>query len=121
MRLSARSMAAASRIIVAPAGTSAGSRGGGEAGGGFIGPWRSRRITLKERERLLGGRLAGALGAPGGPMLDDPVEQSLLEADVMTGFFAFDPLVSEYLLTLRQELLVEQGFSDEVVILGSGC
>src|SRR5216110_968337 len=38
--------------------------------------------------------------APCGAMLDDPVRQGPLEADVMPGFFRFDPLVFEDLFAL---------------------
>ena len=46
-------------------------------------------------------------------MLDDPVKKRLLKADIVTGFFAFDPLVAEDFLALREELFVEQRFADE--------
>ena len=46
-------------------------------------------------------------------MFHDPIEKRLLKADVVTGFFAFDPLVAENFLTLREELFVEQRFADE--------
>ena len=41
------------------------------------------------------------------PILHDPVQECTLEADVVTGFFAFDPLVTQDLLALGQELLIE--------------
>ena len=40
-------------------------------------------------------------------MFHDPVEESSLEANVVTGLFAFNPFMAQYLLALGQELLVE--------------
>ncbi len=40
-------------------------------------------------------------------MFDDPVEERSLEANVVTGFLAFNPFMAQYLLALSQELLVE--------------
>ena len=40
-------------------------------------------------------------------MFDDPVQESSLEANVVTGFLAFNPFVAQYLFALGQELLVE--------------
>lgn len=40
-------------------------------------------------------------------MFDDPVKESALKANIVTGFLAFNPLMAQYLLALGQELLVE--------------
>ena len=47
-------------------------------------------------------------------MFDDPIEKRLLEANIVAGLFAFDPLVAKDFLTLGEELFIEQGFFDEV-------
>jgi hypothetical protein len=44
---------------------------------------------------------------PCGSMFDNPVEKSTLEANIVTGFLAFNPFMAQYLLALGQELLVE--------------
>lgn len=54
-------------------------------------------------------------------MFYDPIEQRLFETNVVTGLFTFDPLVTEDFLTLGEELLIKQGFSDEVVIICHRC
>src|SRR6266516_2994555 len=55
-------------------------------------PWPPRRAALKEWQFDLVGRWLAAL-APFGAVLDDPIRQRPLEADISTGFFRFDPLV----------------------------
>ena len=40
-------------------------------------------------------------------MLDDPIEERLLEPDIRSGLFAFNPLVLQDLLALGQKFLVE--------------
>ena len=46
-------------------------------------------------------------------MFHDPVEQSLFETNVMTGFFALNPFVTQDFFALGKELLVEQRFPNE--------
>lgn len=46
--------------------------------------------------------------APLRTMLDDPIGQSSLEADVAPGFLRFDPLVLEDLLALGLEFPVQR-------------
>jgi hypothetical protein len=55
-----------------------------------------------------------ALGAPGGAMLHDPVEQRFLEADIVAGFLALDPFVAEDLFALSEEFFVKERFFHEV-------
>jgi hypothetical protein len=43
----------------------------------------------------------------------DPVEQSLLETDIVSNLLAFDPLVTKDLLTLREKLPVEHGITNK--------
>lgn len=50
-------------------------------------------------------------------MLHDPVKQSLLKANIVACFLTFDPFVTKDLFALGEELFVEQGFFDEVVIV----
>ena len=40
-------------------------------------------------------------------MLQHPVEKSSFKTDVATGFFAFNPLVTENLFTFGQEFTIE--------------
>ena len=53
-------------------------------------------------------------------MLHDPIEKRLLEANVVAGLFAFDPLVPKDFLPLGEELFIEQGFFDERGIFVGG-
>ncbi len=53
------------------------------------------------------GRFVLAQGAPASPVLDNPVQQRLFKTDVMSHFFAFDPLMAKYLRPLGQKLLIE--------------
>lgn len=50
-------------------------------------------------------------------MLDDPIEERPLEPDVVTDFLAFQPLMTENLLTLGKELLVQQGLPYELLLI----
>ena len=50
-------------------------------------------------------------------MLDDPVRQRALKADVMSGFFRLDPLVFQNLLALGLELAVERRVFQQVARL----
>lgn len=45
--------------------------------------------------------------APARPMLDNPVEQGLLKTDIMSHFFALNPLMTENLRPLGQKFLIE--------------
>lgn len=47
-------------------------------------------------------------------MLKHPVEQSLFKSDVAAEFFALDPLVTQNLISLRQELPVQAGILQEI-------
>ena len=47
--------------------------------------------------------------APLAPVFDNPVGQSCLEADVMSGLFRLKPLVLEDLVTLCLELPIQRG------------
>lgn len=48
-------------------------------------------------------------------MLDDPVRQRLLEADVLAGFLGFKPFVAKNLLAFSLELAVERGILQQIV------
>ncbi|MDB6173633.1 MAG: hypothetical protein JWL59_2944 [Chthoniobacteraceae bacterium] len=50
-------------------------------------------------------------------MFDNPVQQRLLKADVVPRFFALDPFVAKDLFPLGEELLIEQGFLDQVSVI----
>ena len=52
-------------------------------------------------------------------MPDDPIKQRFFKADIVAGLLAFDPFVTQNLLPLRKEFLVEEGFFDEVGHFGS--
>jgi hypothetical protein len=53
--------------------------------------------------------------APSGAVIDDPIGQGPLKADVMTGLFRLDPLVFHDFLPLCLKLFVERGVHEEVV------
>jgi len=75
----------------------------------FMRPWRPHRVALKERSLgLLRSRLGLARFAPFGAVLDDPIRQRTLEADVMSGFFRLDPLMLENLFALRLKFAVKR-------------
>lgn len=44
---------------------------------------------------------------PVSPMVDDPVDQGPLPANIVTGFFAFDPLVPVDLVKLALTVLIQ--------------
>ena len=45
--------------------------------------------------------------APTGPVLDNPVQQGLLEADIVSHLLTFNPFVTENFRPLGQKLLIE--------------
>ena len=47
-------------------------------------------------------------------MLDDPIEERLFKANIMTGLFALKPFVPEDLLPLREEFLVKERILHQV-------
>ncbi|MGJ3243955.1 MAG: hypothetical protein ACFE0O_13515 [Opitutales bacterium] len=47
--------------------------------------------------------------APLVPVIPDPVEKRSLKADIGTGFFRFQPLVTQDFFPLGKELLIEAG------------
>ncbi len=49
-------------------------------------------------------------------MFFTPVEEGIVEADVMSGLFAFQPLVSEDFVTLYEELPVNRGLTRGVAL-----
>jgi hypothetical protein len=53
--------------------------------------------------------------APSGAVVDDPIGQGSLEANVMAGLFRLDPFVFHDLLPLGLKLFVERGVDEEVV------
>jgi hypothetical protein len=53
--------------------------------------------------------------APSGAVIDDPISQGPLEADVMAGLFRLDPFVFHDLLPLGLKLFVERGVDEEIV------
>src|SRR6266498_4625034 len=53
--------------------------------------------------------------APSGAVVDDPISQGPLEADVVAGLFRLDPFVFHDLLPLGLKLFVECGMDEEVV------
>src|SRR4029077_1341121 len=63
--------------------------------------------TKKLGGGLFGARLLSSSVSPVGTMFHDPIQQGLFEADISSGFFAFDPLVFQDLGTLREKLLIQ--------------
>src|SRR5260370_41779150 len=77
-------------------------------------PWQPRGAALKERRRSsIAGRLPAL--APFGAVLDNPVGQRTLEADVPARFVGFNPLVLRNLLALGLKFLVECGVLEEII------
>src|SRR5438552_8799122 len=56
---------------------------------------------------FLGARLLHSSLSPVGAMFHDPIQQTLVKADVHAGFFALNPLVLQNLCALRKEFLVK--------------
>lgn len=50
-------------------------------------------------------------------MFKDPVEQSFLKSNVVTGLFAFEPLMTEDLFALGDKLLVKERFFHEIGVI----
>lgn len=50
-------------------------------------------------------------------MFKDPVEQSFLKSDVMAGLLTFEPLMTEDLFALGDELLVKERFFHEIGVI----
>jgi len=48
------------------------------------------------------------LGAPGGAMLEFPIEQSPLKTNILALFFAFNPLMAEDFFPFGQKFLIER-------------
>jgi hypothetical protein len=60
----------------------------------------------------------GNLGrSPLGTVMEHPIDQGRFKTDIMTGFFAFQPLVSQDFIALGEELLVEGRFLQKGVFL----
>ena len=53
--------------------------------------------------------------APLGSVLDNPIGQGPLEANVIAGFLRFDPFMLQNLFTFRLKLLVQRGVLEQVV------
>jgi hypothetical protein len=70
-----------------------------------------RRIVIAAVEGMGAGgaswRRRATILAPPGAVLDDPVEEGSLEADVVPDLLTLDPLVAENLFSLSQKLAVE--------------
>ena len=81
-----------------------------------MGPSQPRRAALKEliSDRSVGGGGLTAL-APTRAVLDDPLRQRPLKANVVPGFFRFNPLVFENLLALGLKLAVERRILQQIV------
>jgi hypothetical protein len=82
------------------------------------GAFRREAVNSSQRSSLGGGEtltgiiiIRGGLmlpqGAPTGPVLDDPIEQGLFKANVVSHFFAFDPFMTENFRPLGQKFLIE--------------
>src|SRR5579885_1386422 len=62
---------------------------------------------------------AGLTGlAPGGTVLDDPIRQRPLKADVVTGLLRFDPFMLQNFLALSQKLAIQRGILQQIVCRG---
>jgi hypothetical protein len=48
-----------------------------------------------------------ALFMPSGAVLNNPVHQRMLKADIVASFFAFDPFVSKDFSSFGQEFLIQ--------------
>jgi len=54
------------------------------------------------------GRLMLAQRAPCGPVLDDPIQQRFLKANIVSRFFALDPFMAQNLRAFGEKLLIER-------------
>ena len=59
-------------------------------------------------------------GTPAGAMLDDPVEQGLLKADIVSHLFALNPFVTKDFSPFGQKLLIEGGFVEHIIVILCG-
>ena len=59
--------------------------------------------------------------APLGAMFENPFSQGSLEADVVAGFFGFDPLVFQDFLAFGLELAIERRILDQIISAGRIC
>ena len=58
--------------------------------------------------------------APTGPMLDDPVKQSLLKANVVTHLLTFNPFVAKDLSPFSKEFLIKRRFVKHIIAILCG-
>ena len=58
--------------------------------------------------------------SPLGAVLDNPIGQGPLEANIVAGFLGFDPLVLEDLFTLGLELSIKTGITEQVLPVRNG-
>lgn len=56
--------------------------------------------------------------APAGAVFDDPIGQGLLETDVASEFFRFDPFVPEDLIALGLEFFIQSRVAKQVISAG---
>ena len=73
--------------------------------------------TKKLGGGLLGARLLFSSLSPVGAMFHDPIQQGFFKADISSGFFAFDPLMSQNLGTLGEKLLVQDRIPNELRVV----
>ena len=67
-----------------------------------------RGVLKRLRSGALGAdRLVLAQVTPAGAVLDDPVKEGLLEADVVTHLFALNPFMTQDFLPLSEKLLIQ--------------
>ena len=67
-----------------------------------------RPSAFKPWEAGSTGLADAALGTPASPVVALPVDHRPFKADVLAGFFGFEPLVAKDLFTLREEFGVER-------------
>src|SRR5437773_3467424 len=73
--------------------------------------------TKKLGGGLFGARLLSSSLSPVGAMFHDPIKQCSLKADILAGFFAFNPLMLQNLRAFGEELLVERRILDELSLI----
>ena len=59
-----------------------------------------------------------AIFAPGRAVFDYPIRQRLLKANIPSGFFRFNPFMSEDFLALGLEFAIERGVFQQIIRRG---
>jgi hypothetical protein len=84
---------------------------------------KPRRLSAPQSTRVAGSAFPPGPDpriAPCTPVTHDPIEQGLLETNVMPKLLAFDPLVAQYFLPFGQKFPIKGGIANEAGILAVG-